>query len=140
MSEELFEYDSKSLRLRKRRRNVRRAIGITFRYLAAVLVFVIAFYFIFEQFFTTDQEKALIAKNAVYEKHYSEMRAAEKTLSERIAALSERDDSIYRQLFHTCSIFQAYSGRIAEARAMFQFDFDRPADYNISSKSSFIQL
>ena len=103
MSEELFEYDSKSLRLRKRRRNVRRAIGITFRYLAAVLVFVIAFYFIFEQFFTTDQEKALIAKNAVYEKHYSEMRAAEKTLSERIAALSERDDSIYRQLFHTAA-------------------------------------
>lgn len=101
MSEELYEYDSKSLRLRKRRRNVRRAVGIAFRYLAAVLVFVIIFYFIFERFFVTDQEKALMAKNAVYERHYSEMRAAEKALSGKIAVLREKDDSIYRQLFHT---------------------------------------
>ena len=62
MNEELYEYDSRSLRLRKRRRNTRRALGTAFRYLAAVLVFVIIFYVIFEQFFTTEKEKALIAK------------------------------------------------------------------------------
>lgn len=103
MSEELYEYDSKSLRLRKRRRNTRKALGIAFRYLAAVLAFLIIFYLIFESFFTTEKEKELIAKNALYEQNYSEMRASEKALAARIEILKERDDSIYRELFHTAA-------------------------------------
>ena len=103
MSEELYEYDSKSLRLRKRRRNTRRALGIAFRYLAAVLVFLILFYVIFERFFTTEKEKQLIAKNALYEQSYSAMRASEKALAAKIQVLKERDDSIYRELFHTAA-------------------------------------
>ena len=103
MSEELYEYDSKSLRLRKRRRNTRKALGIAFRYLAAVLAFLIIFYLIFESFFTTDKEKELIAKNALYEQNYSDLRASEKALAARIEILRERDDSIYRELFHTAA-------------------------------------
>ncbi|MBR6001597.1 MAG: M23 family metallopeptidase [Bacteroidales bacterium] len=103
MSEELYEYDSKSLRLRKRRRNTRKALGIAFRYLAAVLAFLIIFYLIFESFFTTEKEKELIAKNALYEQSYSDLRASEKALAARIEILRERDDSIYRELFHTAA-------------------------------------
>lgn len=103
MSEELYEYDSKSLRLRKRRRNTRKALGIAFRYLAAVLAFLIIFYLIFESFFTTEKEKELIAKNALYEQSYSDLRASEKALAARIEILKERDDSIYRELFHTAA-------------------------------------
>lgn len=103
MNEDLYEYDSRSLRLRKRRRNTRKALGIAFRYLAAVLVFVILFYVVFESFFTTEKERMLMEKNALYEQNYSSMRASERALAEKIVLLKERDDSIYRQLFHTAA-------------------------------------
>lgn len=103
MNEELYEYDSKSLRLRKRRRTAGKVLGIAFRYLAAVLVFVILFYVIFEMFFTTEKERQLMAKNALYEQNYSAMRASERALADKIDLLREKDDSIYRELFHTAA-------------------------------------
>lgn len=58
-------------------------------------------YFVLSIFISTDTEKRLYRENARYSELYSGLKVRQKLISESVAALQQKDNMIYRQVFDT---------------------------------------
>ena len=89
-----------TFRLRKPR-SLRRMLGRVLAWLAGSMTVAVLYYVILSLFLSTDTEKRLLRENRMYARLYPELREKDRILEEATLSLTDRDNAIYEQIFHT---------------------------------------
>lgn len=97
-SQYIFDGD---FRFRKDKTSVWAVVRKILLFFLTTLSIAILYYVIFALVFSTDEERALIQENRMYEKVFPEMDLKETLLSDVVDGLVLRDDMIYEEIFHT---------------------------------------
>lgn len=84
-----------------RARRLRRRLGRVLAWLAGSLTVAVFYYTVLSLFLSTDTEKRLIRENRMYARLYPELREKERLLEDAALSLTDRDNAIYEQIFHT---------------------------------------
>ena len=84
-----------------RGRSLRRKAGQVLAWLAGSMTVAVLYYVVLSLFLSTDTEKRLIRENRMYARLYPELREKERLLEDATLALTDRDNAIYDQIFHT---------------------------------------
>ena len=90
-----------NVRAKKKPRSLRRTLGRVLAWLAGSMTLAILYYVLLSSVLSTDTEKRLIRENRLYARLYPELREQERTLEDATLGLTDRDNSIYAQIFHT---------------------------------------
>lgn len=90
-----------SLRTRDRGRSVRKTLGRVLAWLAGSMTLAVLYYTVLSLFLHTDTERRLIRENRMYARLYAELEEKERLLEDVTLDLTERDNAIYEQIFHT---------------------------------------
>ena len=99
MSREQYIID-RNLRFRRSTRTVWNVVKSIFKYTVATVSLAVFYYIVFALVVNTDSERRLIRENRLYERTYQDMLDRERLLSDAIAALENKDDQIYEEIFH----------------------------------------
>lgn len=99
MSRKLIITDG--LEARKARFPIWRTLAWVGSMLATGAVFAIIGIFVFSVFFKTEEQRALEKENKLYESLYAQMLEQESLVHDVVEELGNRDENIYREIFHT---------------------------------------
>lgn len=97
----VMEFDSRSFRFGKVRRNVGRALSYAAGYILLTLLAAVLVYVVFALFFRTDTERELRREIRMYERLYPELAPRAELIRDAVAGLQHKDNEIYELVFHT---------------------------------------
>jgi len=100
MKQKRYEYDGSSMRYRKARVNVLGFLGTVLKVVIVSVSLFTVLYFILATFLSTDTEKRLAREIRAYEKAWQDFPERDRLLDESISLLENKDDAIYRNVFH----------------------------------------
>lgn len=100
MKQKRYEFDGRDMRYRKARVNVLGFLGTVLKVVLVSLSLFIVLYFILATFLSTDTEKRLAREIRAYEKAWQAIPERDRLLDESISLLENKDNSIYRNVFH----------------------------------------
>lgn len=101
MKERKLEFDPADISFHKAGGRFRFYAGWILSLLATSIVVTILFYGIFATFFSTDSERSMSGELRTYKKFYEEVPEKEKLLADVLAGLQHKDNSIYKEVFHS---------------------------------------
>ena len=100
MKQRRYEYDGSSMRYRKARFNVLGLLGTVLKVVIVSLSLFTVLYFLVATFVSTDTEKRLAREIRACEKAWAAIPERDRLLEESVAMLEDKDNSIYRNVFH----------------------------------------
>lgn len=92
---------SKGNKQTSRRKSLGRTLGRVLAWLVGSMTLAVLYYTVLSLFLSTDTEKRLLRENRLYAKLYPELREKEQLLRDATLGLTDRDNAIYDQIFHT---------------------------------------
>lgn len=96
-----LKYDKERLDYVEEKHSSRYHVLRLLKFLAYTLALVVLYYAVFTVFFSSEEEKMMISENRLIEEHYDELESQTRLLESVVAELSQKDESIYRELFNT---------------------------------------
>ncbi len=98
---ERYTFDKTRMEFRKVSLTVWTVLGKLLKYFLVTASLAVVYYLVFSFFINTDTERKLRKQNQQYSQLYGDLVERERLLGDVLTGLSEKDDAISRQLFHS---------------------------------------
>ena len=96
-----YEFDKESFSFRKAGQSVGSVLWRVVEWLIASFSLAALYYVVIALLVSTDTERKLLRENRQYEKAWEGLQEKQRLVSDNVTGLTQRDDAIYGEIFHT---------------------------------------